>query len=518
VALLLIQSCSTSGKEIVNDIVTEEELPIEERIKACITPEALEELGIDPNLSVWLNSFYDSLNFKPVWVDGNKLNKKGLKLDSSLHHSIYFGIPRSRIRLNDKDENKIVIKEVFCTVRSAMVLHDLNYGMIVDSTKKFDEQRLIDRVKFDSLMHLPDSILVDDFFLRQGPSDTNYRFLADHLYAYCQKYPLNEREFKIKPLKEDSLGAVPKTRQSLFFKGYINDSLCDEKEFLEALKTFQIHNGLKPDGKIGKYTSKALNESTLNKVYRAGLALDKFRTQEKYPSKYIFVNLPEYLLRYYVRNSLKSVHNVVIGTTENQTPQLKSKVHQIMVYPYWNVPYSISSKEILPAVRYNIGYLKKNNYKIYRKDVEVDPYEVNWKKIKKDAFPYKVVQQPGPKNSLGIIKFEFHNKYSVYIHDTPSKNFFRSDVRSYSHGCMRCENPVDLGKIILTNDSLRRKANPMVADSLDTLLFRAQNFPIKLLDPVPVFVEYRTVCADKEKMTFYVDIYGRDEEYLKSFR
>ena len=117
----------------------------------------------------------------------------------------------------------------------------------------------------------------------------------------------------------------------------------------------------------------------------------------------------------------------------------------------------------------------KTNYKIYRKEVEVDPYKVNWKKIRKDAFPYKVVQQPGPKNSLGIIKFEFHNKYSVYIHDTPSKGFFNSDVRSFSHGCMRCENPVELGRILLANDSLRRKANPMIADSLDTFLGRAQN-------------------------------------------
>jgi murein L,D-transpeptidase YcbB/YkuD len=514
----ILTACGTSGEEIVDDIVTEEKIPIEERLKACIQPEALEELGLDPKLSVWLTSLYDSLDFKPIWINEHELNEKGLKLDSSLNHSIWFGVPRSRIRFNDKKEDRIVVKEVFCTVRSALMLHDLNYGMIVDSTKKFGEQRLIDRVKFDSLMTLPDSISVDQFFLRQGPSDTNYRFLADHLYQYVQKYPLNEKTFEVKPIKEDSVGAIPKSRQALFFKGYLLDSLSDEQEFMQALKAFQKDNGLKPDGKIGKYTSRALNESTLNKVYRAALALDKYRTQIKYPSKYIFVNLPEYILRYYVRDSLKSMHRIVIGTEVNQTPQLKSKVYQIMVYPFWNVPYSISSKEILPAVRYNTGYLKKNNYKIYRKEVEVDPYKVNWKKIRKDAFPYKVVQQPGPKNSLGIIKFEFHNKYSVYIHDTPSKGFFNSDVRSFSHGCMRCENPVELGRILLANDSLRRKANPMIADSLDTFLGRAQNLPIRLIDPIPVFVEYRSVCADRDKLVFYVDIYGRDEEYLKAFR
>jgi len=83
---------------------------------------------------------------------------------------------------------------------------------------------------------------------------------------------------------------------------------------------------------------------------------------------------------------------------------------------------------------------------------------------------------------------------------------------------MRCENPVELGRILLANDSLRRKANPMIADSLDTFLGRAQNLPIRLIDPIPVFVEYRSVCADRDKLVFYVDIYGRDEEYLKAFR
>ena len=201
----ILTACGTSGEEIVDDIVTEEKIPIEERLKACIQPEALEELGLDPKLSVWLTSLYDSLDFKPIWINEHELNEKGLKLDSSLNHSIWFGVPRSRIRFNDKKEDRIVVKEVFCTVRSALMLHDLNYGMIVDSTKKFGEQRLIDRVKFDSLMTLPDSISVDQFFLRQGPSDTNYRFLADHLYQYVQKYPLNEKTFEVKPINQVSV-------------------------------------------------------------------------------------------------------------------------------------------------------------------------------------------------------------------------------------------------------------------------------------------------------------------------
>jgi murein L,D-transpeptidase YcbB/YkuD len=253
--------------------------------------------------------------------------------------------------------------------------------------------------------------------------------------------------------------------------------------------------------------------------------MDKMRRHAKYPEKFIRVNLPEYMLRYYVNDSLKSVHNIVCGTVDHQTPELKSKVHSIVVYPYWNVPFSIASKEILPALKANRNYLTKNNYKIFKGDREIDPHSVNWKKIKKNTFPYKVVQQPGPGNSLGIIKFEFHNSHSVYIHDTPVKYLFKTDVRSYSHGCMRCQNPVDLGKVILDYDTLRRghrkiggKGNPLTPDSLDSLMVVAENYPIKLMDQVPVYVEYQSVVADREHMVFHLDIYKRDEEYLKIMR
>jgi murein L,D-transpeptidase YcbB/YkuD len=218
---------------------------------------------------------------------------------------------------------------------------------------------------------------------------------------------------------------------------------------------------------------------------------------------------------FYVHDSLKRIHHIVIGKTTNQTPQLESKIRSIVVFPFWKVPYSIASKEILPAVKRNAGYMAKNNYKIYRNDHEVNPYGVNWKAIKENSFPYQVIQQPGPGNSLGIIKFEFHNSYSVYVHDTPSKSLFKTDVRSYSHGCMRCEKPVDLAKTILDYDSVRRKRNDITADSLDSLLIDAKNYTIKLKNTIPIYVEYNTVVADRKQLIFHIDIYKREEEYLK---
>jgi murein L,D-transpeptidase YcbB/YkuD len=363
-----------------------------------------------------------------------------------------------------------------------------------------------------------DTITYDQLFLKQGPAtDTMFLFMKEKIYGYCRAYPLDKEVFDMRAFKLDSMQTYHKAVRSLVSKGYLKEGQ-DSLSYVAALKLFQEHNGLKPDGKVGQYTATALNESTYNKVLRAAFVLDRMRQSQAYPEKHIRINIPEYLLRYYVKDSLKRVHNIIVGKPENQTPELNSKVRNIVVYPYWKVPYSIASKEILPEAKRNVKYLERNNFKVYRHDREINPYAVNWNRIKENSFPYEVIQQPGPDNSLGIIKFEFHNNYSVYVHDTPTKYLFKTDVRSYSHGCMRCQDPVDLAKTVLDYDSIRKKRNDITADSLDSLLTLGENYTIKLKDPIPIFIEYNTVYADREKLIFHLDIYKRDEEYLKIVR
>jgi murein L,D-transpeptidase YcbB/YkuD len=141
----------------------------------------------------------------------------------------------------------------------------------------------------------------------------------------------------------------------------------------------------------------------------------------------------------------------------------------------------------------------------------INPYKVKWGKIKKNSFPYKVVQQPGQKNSLGVLKFEFHSKYDVYFHDTPSKNYFKKIAKTYSHGCIRTENPLELAKIVLELDE-----NPVTADSLDSLmLLPLKHHKIPIKDRIPIFIEYHTVVITPEKEVVLLrDIYFRDDKYI----
>ena len=252
--------------------------------------------------------------------------------------------------------------------------------------------------------------------------------------------------------------------------------------------------------------------------------MDKIRSKKPYPKKYLRINIPEYKLRYFEDDTLRSEHNIVVGKPANSTPELTSKLRKIVVYPFWNIPYSIATKEILPATKRNVGYLAKHNYKVYKGGNLIDPYIVNWRNYGIRSFPFKFIQDPGPKNSLGIIKFDFHNEHSVYFHDSPAKSLFSLPVRAFSHGCMRTQNPVQLGKIILEKDSLSpRRFNPVRPDTLDSLLFSIsdtipfedKHVEIKLIDPVPIFVEYETGAREGQKMRLHIDIYGRDEEYIK---
>ncbi|MCR9173320.1 MAG: L,D-transpeptidase family protein [bacterium] len=516
---LLLFACSESekSKEEIQSF-EHQNIPLSEKIKKATESDYLNSIGVPKTAHNFVRSYYKQRGFKSRWSEGKTLTKEGKALKEAISNKITLGVPETRFEYG-KTKN-FIQDEIWLTASTAMVLNDIESGIIDFKEKRKKKLACVSPADFDKKVKFDSETQIREQFIALGPKDSTYQVLGLGLIDFVDKYPLDTSTFNIRSVKYDSTEAVNKTRLALISKGYFPADVKDTTGVLDSLKTFQVHNGLKPDGVIGKYTSKALNESSYHKVERILLAMDKIRSDREYPKKYIRINIPEYKLRLYINDSLKSDHNIVVGKYENQTPQLESKLRKIVVYPYWNVPYSISSKEILPALKYNSAYLGKHNYKIYKSGEEVDPSTVDWKSIRQNAFPYKVVQDPGRANSLGVIKFDFYNEHSVYFHDTPSKGLFGADVRAYSHGCMRTQHPVDLAKVILHRDSTRYGGNEMIPDSLDSILSRKTdfNYHIKLLDPIPIYIDYVTVARQKDRMVVHVDIYGRDEEYLKIMR
>jgi murein L,D-transpeptidase YcbB/YkuD len=514
VAKILV-SCSDGYHPVTIDFFENDSIPFKEKLQKVLEPEYLKEMGFNEDQTNWLITYYENHDFKPHWVNDSMITQAGLNMRHLLKRSLWFGIPENRIELIAKRKRKLwVEEEILLTARFSSLISDLNHGFMDLDNKRYKSHSFEAIEKMDSLFNMRDTLNLDKIVLSQGGRDSNYRFLANKLYSYCLLKGVDRTEFNVPTQKMDSVKSLFLGRKALHFKRYLNEKDSTIDAFNLALKTFQRDNGLKQDGRIGEYTARALNESSYRKVLRAGLSLEKIRCHDKFPEKFVRINIPEYLLRLVIKDTIRQIHRIIVGKPENKTPELRSKIHDIVLYPYWNVPYSIAGKEVLPAVKANINYLARNHYKIYRGDQEVNPLSVNWKHVKENTFPYKLVQQPGRHNSLGIVKFEFYSNYSIYLHDTPTKHLFNKDIRAFSHGCIRCQYPDSLAKTILTNDSLRGKANPITGFMIDSLLQIIENRKIKLLDPVPVYIEYQTVFADREQLIFYVDIYYRDEPYI----
>ncbi len=525
---LLLFSLGCSDKKETKVIPFEfSTISASEKLKLATDESYLKAQGYDELAIQFLQDYYSKCKHEPKWINDTMLLSNGLALKEVLQQNIAIGIPNARmIQVNTSN---YIQDELFITASLGRTIHDLHYGMIdfksapaIAKPKKF-----ISPDSLELLADFSDTVKRDlqIKFMHFGPKDSLYTALAYGLIEWTDSLKsIDTNRFNVPQTKEDTLGSLREARESLISKGFMNDSIMDSLGITNALKSFQIANLIKPDGKIGYNTCAALNESTYDKMLRVILTMDKIRSKKPYPKKYLRINIPEYKLRYFEDDTLRSEHNIVVGKPANSTPELTSKLRKIVVYPFWNIPYSIATKEILPATKRNVGYLAKHNYKVYKGGNLIDPYTVNWRNYGIRSFPFKFIQDPGPKNSLGIIKFDFHNEHSVYFHDSPAKSLFSLPVRAFSHGCMRTQNPVQLGKIILEKDSLSpRRFNPVRPDTLDSLLFSIsdtipfedKHVEIKLIDPVPIFVEYETGAREGQKMRLHSDIDGRNEDYIK---
>ena len=139
----------------------------------------------------------------------------------------------------------------------------------------------------------------------------------------------------------------------------------------------------------------------------------------------------------------------VVGRKKNPTPTIASYITNIVTFPFWNVPFSIASKELLPKVQKDESYLERNNFEVVDgKGNAIDDSDLNWDSYTEKNFPYFFRESTGPNNSLGVLKFNLGNPFSIYLHDTNSKSGFAKDSRFLSHGCVRLEKPIELADLL----------------------------------------------------------------------
>ncbi len=388
------------------------------------------------------------------------------------------------------------------------------------------------RLERDSTTLRKDSLITEDEYLQQlnslktgkplstlvatlEPKHTRYHELKRGIKEFLRN--ATDKEFtKVPSPKSDPAAFKVALQKRLHERGYIAfDSVAaDSVQLADAVKLFQKESGIAVDGKAGEGTVRMLNISDRDKFVRIAISLDRYKLlPEEMPDRYVWVNLPSYYLELQQEDSILLRSRIVCGKAITRTPILTSSISELVTYPQWTIPTSIIVKEILPAVKRNPEYLIKKGYNLIDSKGEVvDPYSVDWSKYSK-GIPYRVVQGSGDDNALGILKFNFPNKYAVYLHDTNQRYLFGQPTRSLSHGCVRVQEWEKLTYYIIRYDNKERyidKTSP-TEDSVKTWLVRKEKHHVPVKKRLPLYIRYFTSEGKDGKIAFYDDIYGEDK-------
>ncbi len=313
----------------------------------------------------------------------------------------------------------------------------------------------------------------------------------------------------------DSEPRILQIRRRLEITGDLSDlnkmnSEVYDQSLEKDVRYFQDRHGLESDGIVGKASFAAMNVPVETKIDQIRVNLERFRwVTHNLSEDYIIVNIARFMA-YAVKNSeLVFNTNVQVGTEVNKTPVFKSQLKYIEFNPTWTVPRSITVKEMIPKIKKDHNYLSDRNMVLLDGSGKIVPMSsVDFNSISANNFPYTIRQEPGPGNALGEVKFIFPNQYAVYLHDTPSKYLFSKARRSFSHGCIRTQNPLDMAEVLLEGSIWDKQKIKETLDSKVTT--RAY-----IDKPLDVLLLYWTAGLYQQKSVFfYPDIYQRDAKIL----
>ena len=486
-----------------------------------------------------IKMLYEKNKFIPLWSLKGEWQPLGDSLYNFIVHAQLCGLfPEDyhvkaltdiRTQFFNDSNAKAGRKNVSLWSRAELMLTDAFVEIVKDVKQG--------RLPQDSITLRKDSILDNKFYQQQfdalqqsgllaqvikslEPKQRGYYLLKAGIQKFLDSADYRSFTFVPAPGK-DPVQFRKALQQRLFQSGFIaSDSLqVDSLQLAGAIRKFQQKSRITIDGKAGEGTVRMLNTSDGEKFIRIAISMDKYKMlPEKMPAKYIWVNLPGYNLHLLDGDSIIITSKIICGKPLTPTPQLNSAISEMITYPLWTIPTSIIVKEILPALKRNPGYLARKGFSLLGKNGdEVDPFSIDWSKYSK-GIPYQVVQGSGDGNALGILKFNFSNKYSVYLHDTNQRYLFGLTTRALSHGCVRVQEWGRLAYYILRNDGQNVNGQgSSKADSVRSWLKRKQKHSIVVHNRIPLYIRYFTCEGINGDIVFYDDIYGEDKRLREKY-
>ncbi|UHG89474.1 L,D-transpeptidase family protein [Spirosoma oryzicola] len=222
------------------------------------------------------------------------------------------------------------------------------------------------------------------------------------------------------------------------------------------------------------------------------------------PERFVVVNIPAGELNVFDQSGKRFVPmKVVAGKKDKRTPCMTTYIKDIVAYPYWNVPKSIVTKEMLPKIQKDVAFLYNQNLEVLdSRNRVVDPEEVDWESLSETNFPYRIRQASGCDNALGLIKFDLENPLAIYLHDTNGRDIFTvTNDRWRSHGCVRVQKPVELANFVLGKETFD-------AGFMNRCLIDQKPQTLSIPKRFPVFITYNIADVDAAgKLRFYNDVY-----------
>ena len=271
-----------------------------------------------------------------------------------------------------------------------------------------------------------------------------------------------------------------------------------------SVKRFQRRHGLPEDAIVTSAVVREMNVPIERRIDQIALNLERWRWLPRdLGERYVLVNIPEYRLEVWEGTRVPLSMRVVVGKPDTPTPIFNDRMTYLVFSPYWNVPPDIMTGETLPAVMKDPGFLERTNMEVVDTRGRIlDPATIDLA----DPTHYRFRQRPGADNSLGLVKFMFPNEYNVYLHDTPADSLFARASRSFSHGCVRVENPVALAQYVL------RDQPEWTRERIDEAMHAYEERVVKLRGAIPVYLAYWTARVSADGLLqLRGDVYGIDK-------
>ena len=497
--------------------------------KIIETGEVVIGLEDDDDRLVQVFTFYEERNYTPMWVRDSGPKHKAHDFLDVIKSSDGDGLVPEDYRVSDieprmssRDPRALAELEILLTRGLLDFGRDMSAGR-VEPNEVNSEVHVFPQST--GALNLLEGIEVADdiapFVASLAPQTPRYDRLKVKLAELRQQAKMGGWTIvpdgeTLKPGMRDA--RLPAIRQRLIEGGDLDpDSEVGDVYdgvIVAAVKNFQYRHGLDEDGVIGPATLAEMNVPIEHRIEQIRLNMERRRWMaDDLGDPHVFVNLADQYLKVVKlegdRERTTHTALTVVGKPYHRTPVFQETLEYLEFNPYWNVPPSIARNEFLPELKRDPGYLKRQNIRIFAASGEVDPYAVNWNAIS-GSVPYSMRQDPGPWNALGQVKFMFPNKFNVYIHDTPAKGLFSRSTRTFSHGCIRVQDPQELARVILGLDGMSR-------EQVDAYFASPERRVVRLKRPIPVHITYLTAWVNKDmSVHFRKDIYGRDEQLAKA--